>query len=393
MPRKRYIPVLLCLGIIACGAAFWMLGNDGPPVTDDDGAKPDRVATGPAGGHANQAPATDAPAMITAHREGGSGATVTEELAEELPAYEDNPLAERELLLRLSEVSDQYAEAIHYPVTSEPIHDAAALQKYLPNQSVSSAMPLDPSRPDGTRMLLQTDRYRYDSGQDVVATVILDALPAGAEVRVAGRLLRQGQLVAETAGITLEGGAAFGLLFAAETLAGQPGGELRVVAEVGLDGRRHELGAPIEYGVGGGSSVVGPGDAAVDGEYLVIPVQIVTSRPGYHELSGNLYSANTGRPLVHLSTQEDVVAQSGILTLRAHIQALKVHADHGPYVLKDLQLFRMPSAPDFSIVHGSEHGQAHPISGFSFDQYDDLPYVDAEAEERLSFLRGLTDAP
>lgn len=328
------------------------------------------------------APATSAtvPAKATASNE------------QELPAYEDNPLAEQEVVLRLAEVADQYAAAIKYPTFSEPITDATALQKYLPNQSYTNAMPLDPQDPHSPRMVLLTDKHRYFSGENIVASVRLDGADADARITVNGRLISEGRVLLQVPGVASADGDTFGLVYSLGAASAVSGGEMRVVAQIDLDGKTYELGTQIEY-VKSMASITAVGSAQLQGEYLSIPVQVSTSNPGYHEVAANLYSASSGQPLIHLDTQEELQTVNGILTLRAHIRALKVKGDAGPYLLKDLLITRMPSAPDFVSTYGHSLQPAYPVNGFPLGSYNDEPYIDNEAQERLEFLRGLVSVP
>jgi hypothetical protein len=75
------------------------------------------------------------------------------------------------------------------------------------------------------------------------------------------------------------------------------------------------------------------------------------------------------------------------MQLQAHIASLKVAGDPGPYILKDISFTRMPSPPDFSTEYGNAAQDSYSVNGYAFDEYDDVPYVDEEANKRLELLR------
>jgi hypothetical protein len=47
----------------------------------------------------------------------------------------------------------------------------------------------------------------------------------------------------------------------------------------------------------------------------------------------------------------------------------------------------MPSSPNFTTEYGSASEDSYAINGYAFDEYDDVPYVDEEAQQRHEFLQ------
>jgi hypothetical protein len=131
------------------------------------------------------------------------------------------------------------------------------------------------------------------------------------------------------------------------------------------------------------------GAARVAGEYLEIPVEVSTDKPGYHRIKGNLYDAASGRPLVHLRAEGMLESSAGVLVLKAHIAALKKAGSEGPYELRDLGLQRMPSEPDYITEHGRIGQEVFPIDSFRFNNYSDQPYRNESSERIAKELRRL----
>ena len=302
----------------------------------------------------------------------------------------DDVYFEKEVKVRLAQVADRYAEQIQYPPYSIPIPDAEALKKYLPNRSFQASRPLDLSDENGPALQLSTSKQQYFDGEDILATVNVTGLNPDTWVQVKGRLVESGTLLQATQGKAKEAGAAsFQLRFTAlDQITKAQGTEWRVIASASIDGKEYEIGSPVTY-VTSIAEITYVDTADVRGEYLYIPVQITTSKPGYHELSANLYAADSQQPLIHLSAQEMIQTSSGTIPLKAHVSALKVQGHPGPYQLKDILLIRMPSPPTYVTEYGHSAEDSYDVNGFDLESYQDVPYVDEEARKRLEFLRQL----
>lgn len=299
----------------------------------------------------------------------------------------------REVQARLAQVADVYAEQIKYPTFSMPIPDRQALQKYLPNRSFDAERPLEMEDENSPRIRLQTDKHQYFSGDIIQVTVGLSGFTDDPWVAVQARLVAGEQTLATTdAGVAGPQVATYRMSFA--DLDGIPASgmaEYRIVARININGEEYELGTPVSY-VESVAEVTNVGTARVSGEYLYIPVSVTTSKPGYHELDANLYGGQSGKPLVHLSAQQELQSTNGLMQLQAHVAALKAGGDPGPYVLQDIDFTRMPSSPDFATEYGSSSQDAYVVNGYAFEEYADVPYVDEEARKRLEFLRRLGNA-
>ncbi len=302
----------------------------------------------------------------------------------------ENPYLNREVKARLVQVADAYAEQIQYPTFSKPISDQTALQKYLPNRSVAAGRQLDLKDENSPRIRLKTDKHQYFEGEPIEAIVSLTGLEGDPWIEVQGRLVAKGQIMGTADGaVDTQLPGTYHMDFTDLNISPNSGmGEYRVVAKVTIDGQEYELGTPITYGVSV-AAVTNVGMAEVRGEYLYIPVHVTTTKLGYHELGANLYAASSGKPLVHLTAQQELQAPNELMPLMAHIASLKAGGDEGPYILKDLSFTRMPSPPDFITEYGKPSQGSYPVNGFPFDEYDDVPYVDEEAQQRLEFLRQL----
>jgi hypothetical protein len=305
---------------------------------------------------------------------------------------QESPYLNSELKARLAQVADAYAETLKYPAFSKPIPNREALQKYLSNRSFEVERRLDYEGKMSPRVHLRTDKHHYFSGDDIKVMVSLSDLPDNSQVSLQARLIGGGQTLATVNASTVnQRPASYQLSFTdLDSLTDSELTEYRVVASINIDGKEHEVGVPVSY-VNSIATVTNVGMAQVSGSYLYIPVNVTTNKPGYHELGANLYSAQSGKPLVHLSAKQELRSAQDLMQLTAHIVALKVRGDSGPYLLKDITLSRMPSAPGFTTEYGKSSKDSYRVNGYGFEEYDNVPYVDEEASQRLEFLRQVED--
>lgn len=318
---------------------------------------------------------------------------------------QENPFQGRELKARLQQVAEQFAEEIKYPVFSKPIRNEHELIKYLPNRSISSSTAInidDPSAApleDSPQISLKASKFRYYSGEPILAEAEITGLEAGSYVTVSVYAMADKKVIASASEVTRSDSERsqnehhYSIRFDdLSDFASGNKGEMRIVAEFTIDGQAYAISSQVGY-----PKIVATldrvGAAEVQNEYLKIPMYINTSTPGLHAISGNLYDAESGTPLVHLRTVEELTSESGVIFLKAHIVALKKMGHEGPYELKDISLSRGPSAPRNVTEQGRVEVESVAIGGFSFSEYEDIPYVDERAQARLNFLTqiGSTD--
>jgi hypothetical protein len=305
-------------------------------------------------------------------------------------ARQENPYLNHEVKARLAQVAEVYANQIRYPAFSMPIPNRDALQKYLPNRSFYAERALDIKDENSPRIRLQTDRHQYFTGDTIKLTVSLEGLTGNPWVAVQARLVAGGQTLATVdASAAGQQTATYHMRIAGlDSMPDSGMDEYRVVARITIDGKVYEIGTPVSY-VSSVAEVTSVGMARVSGEYIHIPVDVTTTKPGYHELTANLYAVRSDKPLLHLTAQQELKSAIGLMQLKAHIASLKVGGDPGPYLLKDITFTRMPSPPDFTTEYGKSSQDSYEVRGYAFDEYDDVPYVDEEARRRLEFLRQL----
>lgn len=299
-----------------------------------------------------------------------------------------NPFESQELKARFQQIAHEYETQLKHPPFSQPIHNETALRKYLPNRTSTSNLTLDPQNELSPRIHLKTDKYQYFEGEKITATASVSNVLEDSHIQFSGKLIKQGQTIAKARIIRSEDPNQATLEFEINTPLLSGKNEMLVGATFRINGENREVTAPIMF-TNSVASVFNVRPSEVQNEYLNIPVEIQTSRPGPHAINAILYSATTGEALIRLSAQKNLVSENDFISLTAHISALKEMGDQGPYLLKNISLKRSPSAPNFSTGYGTVTQDSFEIDGHTFDAYEDIPYHDEEALARLDFLKQL----
>ena len=255
----------------------------------------------------------------------------------------------------------------------------------------ASAAPLE----DSPQISLKASKFRYYKGEPILAEAEITGLEAGSYVSVSVYAMVDKKVIANASEVTRsdsergQNNHHYTIRFDdLSHFASDYKGEIGIVAEFTVDGQLYAISSQVGY-----PNIVATldrvGSAEVQAEYLQIPMHINTSSPGIHAISGNLYDAESGTPLVHLSAVEELASKSGVIFLKAHIVSLKKMGYEGPYELKDISLSRGPSAPRNVTEQGLIDVASVSIAGFPFSDYEDIPYVDERAQARLNFLTQL----
>lgn len=297
---------------------------------------------------------------------------------------------EPEIKQRLLELSDSYEEQVQYPDFSLPIDKNDLDSQYLPDIAVANELPARIGDPSSPGLSIKSSRLRYFPGDQITAVATIPGLPDTEASSIRSRLLWQTEELAQASVTTRDDGPHsydidFGTLQLDEIAQMT---ELMLHTEFTFQGETYERLTSIEY-VPTIAELDGVGAASVAGEYLEIPVEISTDKPGYHRIKGNLYDAATGEPLVHLRAEGNLESSNGVLVLRAHIAALKKAGSEGPYELKDLGLQRLPSEPDYITEYGQIEQDVFSITAFSFKLYSDQPYRNEKTQRIAKELRRL----
>ncbi|MAA65155.1 MAG: hypothetical protein CL581_10320 [Alteromonadaceae bacterium] len=354
--------------IVGLSVLLWAVASGSDPDLSDGR----HTTTETTAGTAASPPATPAPAQKTDPDES-----------------EPNPYADAALNSQILQVADMYEANMAYPPFSQPIRSAEQLRQFQPNHTPShTGLPFELEDGDSVKLSIDLDRYVYFSNEviPVAVSVISDkGLSASAmEVRLVGD---QGQELMSH--VTSDYQKQWLTAFDTHTAStGDWPIELQVQVRVTVNGESLFMSAPLRYQQSV-AELVAVNYSDVNGEYLTIPLEFDVERDGYYFLSGNLYSAETGNALVHLEAEGRLAGPHDAMDFRAHIAALQLSGDEGPYELRDVAIVRTSEQGENYDLYGRAAKPGFHVEGFDFGLYQQVPYEDPLQQERLEFLKTL----
>ncbi|MDX1451764.1 MAG: hypothetical protein R3183_04335 [Oleiphilaceae bacterium] len=285
------------------------------------------------------------------------------------------------LKAQLRTIAKAYQEQVQYPDFSVPIEAEALPYKFMPHAPVAVGMPASLSDPTSPELTLLAEKVRYFNGEAPAAIAGIEGLSDNTNSSVTGQLVVDGTIRSYAQVVpSAQHPHQFTLNFDSiqiDDLAWKSEAVIRV--EYSFEGKQYARSLPISF-VAEVASVAAVGTAQVNEAYLSIPVTVQSQKPGYHRLRANLYDRNSNSPLVHLKAEGELQTGQDTIILKAHIAALQAAGSEGPYELRDLNLQRMPSAPDYITEYGSANDMAYPVDGYPFSVYTQEPYVHEKAQ-------------
>lgn len=282
-------------------------------------------------------------------------------------------------------VAKSYAAQSRFPASSMPIQDEASLQKYIPNQAVGASLPYEGPNGEAWRFGLRTDQFRYFKGEEIKIFVTLtgDNNQLDSDVTIA--VVADRKVIHEVGRGSLSAGYFQASIDTDAVNTSSWPKELHIQAIAELDGEYMQVLETIRFEESI-AEVEGVGKGSVDNEYLVIPVELDTDARGYFRVTAVLFSQSSNKPLVHLEGKSKITVNNDTVELKAHIDALRVSGDEGPYEIQHLYVEKMPGPPDYASAFGKTNDQVYPVSAQSFDSYADADYENPSAQRSLEFL-------
>jgi hypothetical protein len=305
-----------------------------------------------------------------------------------------------EMRNQFADIARDYAEDARYPDYAKPLTEKD-WHLLHPRAFVPRKVPL--LNAPGVTATLVLAQSIVDRGVALPVRVLIaaehgtEAIAGDMAVRV--MLQRKGQrsamvTLASASEAAAEAGVAraFTGELSAEVLRSVPEGEAAVIAELVFEsGEYANATAPVTL-YEAAARLLRVGDARVEGADLVIPAYFDVQKPGQYRVAGNLFRADGGQPVSHLNAQFALSAQNSAGLLKVHAVTLRATAAEGPYVLRDIDITRMPDKPGDLTAYGSTTGETFAVRGFPLDAYSHEPFEDPAAKQRLEFLQKMAGA-
>ncbi|MEE4251495.1 MAG: hypothetical protein V2I38_12965, partial [Alcanivoracaceae bacterium] len=297
---------------------------------------------------------------------------------------------------QLEDVARAYSDSTRFPPYSQPLseNDWAALN---PRAFTASERPL--ANAPSLKVSIELPQYVLDRSQDLPVKVVVanEGETANTSVlRVTGGqvLIRHG--AGDSSPVALASTVQNGIVetflatIPAAELATLPDSEITVAAQLTLSDGKSAVVTAVAQLYQSAANLNYLGSAYVDGAHLVIPAHFDVISPGFYRVQANLFS-QSGVPVSHLNASFVLAGGSAIGLLKAHATTLREKDIAGPYLLTDINVMRMPSAPGEQTGYGSTSQASYPVSGFPLTSYSDEPYEDPATQQRIRFLEALSE--
>ncbi|MFN3712986.1 MAG: hypothetical protein ACK4SX_04935 [Alcanivoracaceae bacterium] len=295
---------------------------------------------------------------------------------------------------QLADVAQSYRHNARFPPYSQPLteNDWAALN---PRAFSPAERPL--SNAPSLKVSIELPQYVLDRNHDLPVKVVVASEGDGANgssVRATGGhvLIRHssGNSSAVPLGSAVQQGHVetfFATIPAAE-LASFPDAEVTVAAQLRLSDGQSATVTAVAQLYQSTANLHYLGSAYVEGAHLVIPAHFEVMSAGFYRVQANLFS-ESGMPVSHLNATFMLTGASAIGLLKAHATTLREKNNPGPYVLTDINVMRMPSAPGEQTRYGSAKQSSYSVAGFPLTSYSNESYEDPATQQRIKFLEAL----
>lgn len=303
----------------------------------------------------------------------------------------DDVLFSEQVTEQVEDAMMQFDEISKYPPTSQPILSEAHVHSFMNSSVPQASLPFPFSDLDTPiQVSIELDQSNYFFGDQIKAKVNISDTPEGSNVSTRSVLMSiDGDTLAESGYQETKDNTTF-IVFDTQAYSTDSWPiEMNVGAYIDVNGRSIFITAPFKIN-DESASLDSIGFSEPVAENLIIPLNIDVKLPGYYHVAGILYSAKTQQALIHLEAEGPLAEGINSLNLNAHIQALKKGGDEGPYYLDKVRIERWSDDLVPRDIAGKVDQSEYLVDGYSFNDYEDKPYLDPLAEERRQLLQGLS---
>jgi hypothetical protein len=136
------------------------------------------------------------------------------------------------------------------------------------------------------------------------------------------------------------------------------------------------------------AEITGVGTSRIEGNDLIIPINITADKSGYYQVSASLFDVTSNTAISFLIAKERL--SSGSNTLDAKVQGLVLldKGFSGPFRLQGITLVKKSERPGIAEEYGiSEENYA--VDAIELNDFESIPYEDPMTEQRLEFMRNI----
>jgi hypothetical protein len=136
------------------------------------------------------------------------------------------------------------------------------------------------------------------------------------------------------------------------------------------------------------AEITGLGSNRIEGNDLIIPININADKSGYYQLSASLFDAASNSAVSFLIAKERL--SSGSNTLEAKVQGLVLRDKgfNGPFRLQGITLVKKSERPGMAEEYGIS-AESYEVDAIDLNDLESIPYEDPMTEQRLEFMRNI----
>ncbi len=285
----------------------------------------------------------------------------------------------------------QFEEISQYPPSSQPILNEKHVNAFINSSVPQSSLPFPFDELETPiQVSIELDQSNYFFGDSIKAKINIVDAPEGSNISTRTVLMSiEGETLAESGYQETKENTTFVVFDTQAYTTNNWPIEMNLGAYIDVNGRNIFISAPFKIN-DETASLDSIGFSEPVAENLVIPVNLNVQLPGYYYVAAVLYSSKSQSPLIHLEAEGRLAEGIASLNLNAHIQALKKGGDEGPYYLDNIRIERWSDELIPRDIAGKVDQNEYMVDGYSFNDYEDKPYLDPLAEERKRLLQGLS---
>lgn len=293
-------------------------------------------------------------------------------------------------------IANLYEENSRYPIGSQPIRNPNDVREFQPFEQSEVKLPFPSDENDKSPIYLSaaTEKFQYFQGDIIKARLqILNAEP-GSAYSVSGVISGGHGELPTTLNFKVDNDSSnvFETSFDTKAVSHElMSNEMLFKFLVSVNGRSLSTTVTFRY-AHPSAEFISLSEVRPVGAELRIPLKYDVFESGYYFVSAVLEDAASSLPLIQLQNEGRLSKGESTLTLNAHIAALKSMGSEGPYRLRSINIYRGAEEHENFDSPGTYVKSGIKISQFPFSQYNDEPFVDSDAQERIQFLQELSES-
>jgi hypothetical protein len=136
------------------------------------------------------------------------------------------------------------------------------------------------------------------------------------------------------------------------------------------------------------AEITGLGTRRIEGNDLIIPINITADKSGYYQVSASLFDVTSNTAISFLIAKERLSSGSNILKAKVQGLVLRDKGFTGPFRLQGITLVKKSERPGMPEEYGLS-ASSYNVGAIDLNDFESIPYDDPMTEQRLEFMRNI----